>query len=41
MSSAMGLKNCIVTAEIKKLKSIIKRKKKKHVKILSVLSLKN
>ena len=34
MSSAIGLKICAVTAGIKKCKSIIKRKKKKHDKIV-------
>ena len=33
-SSAIGLKICIVTAGIKKYKSIIQKKKKKHDKIL-------
>ena len=33
-SSAIGLKFCAITAEIKKYKSIIKRKKKKHDKIV-------
>ena len=32
-SSAIGLKICAITARIKKYKSIIKEKKKKHVKI--------
>ena len=32
-SSAVGLKICAITAEIKKYKSIIKKKKKKHDKI--------
>ena len=31
----MGLKVCAITAEIKKYKSIIKRKKKKHVVFLA------
>ena len=35
MSSAIGLKICVMTARIKKYKSIIK-KKKKHDKILSL-----
>ena len=35
MSSAIGLKTCVMTARIKKYKSIIK-KKKKHDKILSL-----
>ena len=30
----MGLKVCAITAEIKKYKSIIKRKKKKHDKLV-------
>ena len=34
--SAVGLKTCIKTAEIKKYKSIIKKKKKKHNKIVSL-----
>ena len=33
-SSAVGIKICAITAEIKKYKSIIKKKKKKHVKIV-------
>ena len=33
-SSAIELKVCAITAEIKKYKSIIKKKKKKHVKIV-------
>ena len=33
-SSATGLKICAITAGIKKYKSIIKRKKKKHDKIV-------
>ena len=37
-SSAIGLKNCTITAEIKKYKSIMK--KKKHVKILFLTNLK-
>ena len=32
-SSAVGLKICVLTAGIKKYKSIIKKKKKKHDKI--------
>ena len=32
-SSAMGLKVCAITVRIKKYKSIIKKKKKKHDKI--------
>ena len=32
-SSATGLKICVITAEIKKYKSIIKKKKKEHDKI--------
>ena len=35
-SSAVGLKSCIITAGIKKYKLLIKRKKKKHDKILLV-----
>ena len=35
-SSAVGLKICVITAEIKKYKSIIKKKKKKHNKIVLV-----
>ena len=34
MSSAVGLKICVITAAIKKYKSIIKKKKKKHNKIV-------
>ena len=34
MSSAIGLKICAITAGIKKYKSIIKKKKKKHDKIV-------
>ena len=34
-SSEIGLKICVITAVIKKHKSIIKKKKKKHDKILS------
>ena len=33
-SSAVGLKICLITAGIKKYKSIIKKKKKKHDKII-------
>ena len=33
-SSAIGLKNCVITAGIKKYKSIIKKKMKKHDKII-------
>ena len=33
-SSAVGLKICAITAAIKKYKSIIKKKKKKHDKII-------
>ena len=36
MSSAMRLKICVITAGIKKYKSIIKKKKKKHDKVLSL-----
>ena len=35
-SSAIGLKICAITAGIKKYKSIIKKKKKKHDKIVSL-----
>ena len=35
-SSVVGLKSCIITAGIKKYKLLIKRKKKKHDKILLV-----
>ena len=35
-SSAMRLKICVITAGIKKYKSIIKKKKKKHDKVLSL-----
>ena len=34
MSSAIGLKICAITAGIKRYKSIIKKKKKKHDKML-------
>ena len=34
MSSAIGLKICVITTEINKYKSIIMKKKKKHVKIV-------
>ena len=33
-SSALGLKFCVITAGIKKYKSIIKKKKKKHDRII-------
>ena len=33
-SSAIGLKVCVITAEIKKCKLMIKKKKKKHDKIV-------
>ena len=36
-SSAIGLKICVITAGIKKYKLIIKKKKKKHGKILLVV----
>ena len=36
MSSATGLKICAVTAGVKKHKSVIKKKKKKHDKIVSL-----
>ena len=35
-NSAIGLKICVIPAEIKRYKSIIKKKKKKHEKILSL-----
>ena len=35
-SSAVGLKIWVITAVVKKYKSIIKKKKKKHDKILSL-----
>ena len=35
-SSATGLKNCVINAGIKNFKSIIKKKKKKHDRILSL-----
>ena len=35
-SSAIGLKICVITAEIKKYKLIIKKKKKNHGEILSL-----
>ena len=35
-SSGIGLKICVITAGIKKYKSIIKKKRKKHDKILSL-----
>ena len=35
-NSAVGLKICIITAEIKKYKSVIKKKKKKHNKIVQL-----
>ena len=35
-NSAIGLKTCVIPAEIKRYKSIIKKKKKKHEKILSL-----
>ena len=35
-SCAIGLKFCVITAGIKKYKSIIKKKKKKHNEILSL-----
>ena len=34
MSSALGLKICAITAAIEKYKSVIKKKKKKHDKIV-------
>ena len=34
MSSAIGLKICVITAGIKKYKSIIQKKRKKHDKII-------
>ena len=33
-SSAVGLRSCVITAVIKKYKSIIKKKKRKHDKIV-------
>ena len=36
MSSAIELKICVITAGIKKYKSIIKKKKKKHNKTVSL-----
>ena len=36
MSSAIELKICVITAGIKKYKSIIKKKKKKHNKRVSL-----
>ena len=39
-SSAVGLKICAITAEIKKYKSIIKKKKKKHDKIALLANIK-
>ena len=35
--SAIGLKSCVITAGIKKYKSIIKKKNKRHDKILSLV----
>ena len=35
-SSAAGLKTCVIAAGIKKYKSIIKKKKKDHDKIVSI-----
>ena len=35
-SSARGFKICVITAEIKKYKQVIKKKKKKHDKVLSL-----
>ena len=34
MSSAIGLKICVITAAIKKCKSIVNKNKKKHDKII-------
>ena len=34
MGSVLGLKTCAITARIRKYKSIIKKKKKKHDKIV-------
>ena len=34
--SAIGLKICVITAGFKKFKSIIKKKKKKHDKVISL-----
>ena len=36
MSFAIGLKICVITAGIKKCKSIMKKKRKKHDKIVSL-----
>ena len=41
MSSAVWLKICAITAGIKKYKSIIMKKKKRHYKILPVMNLFN
>ena len=35
--SSRGLEICVITAEIKKYKSIIKKKKKKHYKIILLI----
>ena len=37
-NSAVGLKICIITARIRKYKSMIKEKKKKHDRILAILA---
>ena len=34
MSSAVGIENCVITAGIKKYKSVIKKKNKNHDKIV-------
>ena len=39
INSAIGLKNCSITAGTKKYKSIIKKKKKKHDKIVKIVLL--
>ena len=36
MSSAIGLKNCVITAGIKNYNAIIKKKQKKHDKIVLI-----
>ena len=36
MSSAVGIENCVITAGIKKYKSVIKKKNKNHDKIVSL-----
>ena len=37
MLKAKGLKDCTITAAFKKFKSIIKKKKKKHNKMVSLV----